>query len=86
MARQVIDYHLEDGALIDTRYSTGFVGPNYNFQEAVLTTDMLLWGESGDGASYSLTMVDENGYSPEAQVPTARSATPSPPCPWWRTP
>ena len=70
VARQVIDYHLEDGALIDTRYSTGFVGPNYNFQEAVLTTDMLLWGESGDGASYSLTMVDENGYSPEAQVPT----------------
>ena len=70
VARQVIDYHLEDGALIDTRYSTGFVGPNYNFQEAVLTTDMLLWGESGDGASYSLTMVDENDYSPEAQVPT----------------
>lgn len=70
VARQVIDYHLEDGALIDTRYSTGFVGPNYNFKEAVLTTDMLLWGESGDGASYSLTMVDENGYSPEAQVPT----------------
>ena len=76
VARQVIDYHLEDGALIDTRYSTGFVGPNYNFQEAVLTTDMLLWGESGDGASYSLTMVDENGYSPEAQVPTGAERYP----------
>ena len=76
VARQVIDYHLEDGALIDTRYSTGFVGPNYNFKEAVLTTDMLLWGESGDGASYSLTMVDENGYSPEAQVPTGAERYP----------
>lgn len=76
VARQVIDYHLEDGALIDTRYSTGFVGPNYNFQEAVLTTDMLLWGESGDGASYSLTMVDENDYSPEAQVPTGAERYP----------
>lgn len=76
VARQVIDYDLEDGALIDTRYSTGFVGPNYNFQEAVLTTDMLLWGESGDGASYSLTMVDENGYSPEAQVPTGAERYP----------
>ncbi len=76
VARQVIDYHLEDGALIDTRYSTGFVGPNYNFQEAVLTTDMLLWVESGDGASYSLTMVDENGYSPEAQVPTGAERYP----------
>lgn len=76
VARQVIDYHLEDGALIDTRYSTGFVGPNYNFQEAVLTTDMLLWGESGDGASYSLTIVDENGYSPEAQVPTGAERYP----------
>ena len=76
VARQVIDYHLEDGALIDTRYSTGFVGPNYNFQEAVLITDMLLWGESGDGASYSLTMVDENGYSPEAQVPTGAERYP----------
>lgn len=76
VARQVIDYHLEDGALIDTRYSTGFVGPNYNFQEAVLTTDMLLWGESGDGTSYSLTMVDENGYSPEAQVPTGAERYP----------
>lgn len=76
VARQVIDYHLEDGALIDTRYSTGFVGPNYNFQEAVLTTDMLLWGESGDGASYSLTMVDENAYSPEAQVPTGAERYP----------
>ena len=76
VARQVIDYHLEDGALIDTRYSTGFVGPNYNFKEAVLTTDMLLWGESGDGASYSLTMVDENDYSPEAQVPTGAERYP----------
>lgn len=76
VARQVIDYHLEDGALIDTRYSTGFAGPNYNFQEAVLTTDMLLWGESGDGTSYSLTMVDENGYSPEAQVPTGAERYP----------
>ena len=76
VARQVIDYHLEDGALIDTRYSTGFVGPNYNFKEAVLTTDMLLWDESGDGASYSLTMVDENGYSPEAQVPTGAERYP----------
>ncbi len=76
VARQVIDYDLEDGALIDTRYSTGFVGPNYNFQEAVLTTDMLLWGESGDGASYSLAMVDENGYSPEAQVPTGAERYP----------
>ena len=76
VARQVIDYDLEDGALIDTRYSTGFVGPNYNFQEAVLTTDMLLWGESGDGASYSLTMVDENDYSPEAQVPTGAERYP----------
>ena len=66
VARQVIDYHLNDGALIDIRHSTGFVGPNYNFKEAVLTTDMLLWGESGDGASYSLAMVDENGYVPEA--------------------
>ncbi|MCU7652029.1 S-layer homology domain-containing protein [Acutalibacter sp. LFL-21] len=76
VARQVIDYDLEDGTLIDTRYSTGFVGPNYNFQEAVLTTDMLLWGESGDGASYSLTMVDENDYSPEAQVPTGAERYP----------
>lgn len=76
VARQVIDYDLEDGALIDTRYSTSFVGPNYNFKEAVLTTDMLLWGESGDGASYSLTMVDENGYSPEAQVPTGAERYP----------
>ena len=76
VARQVVDYHLNDGALIDTRHSTGFVGPNYNFKEAVLTTNMLLWGETGDGASYTLTMADENGYVPEAQVSTGADRYP----------
>lgn len=76
VARQMVDYHLNDGALIDTRHSTGFVGPNYNFKEAVLTTDMLLWGETGDGASYTLTMADENGYVPEAQVSTGADRYP----------
>ena len=65
VARQVVDYHLNDGALIDTRRSTGFVGPNYNFKEAVLTTDMLLWGESA--GDYTVTIADENGYVPAAQ-------------------
>lgn len=46
VARQVVDYHLNDGSLIDTRHSTGLVGPNYNFKEAVLTTNMLLWGRA----------------------------------------
>lgn len=76
VARQVIDYHLKDNALIDTRHSTGFVGPNYNFKEASLTTDMLLWGETGNGASYTLTMADENGYFPEAQVSTGADRYP----------
>ena len=67
VARQVVDYHLNDGTLIDTRRSTGFVGPNYNFKEAVLTTTMLLWGESGSAEAYSLTMTDENGYVPQEQ-------------------
>lgn len=67
VARQVVDYHLNDGALIDTRHSTGFVGPNYNFKESVLTTTMLLWGETGETDSYHLTMADENGYVPTAQ-------------------
>lgn len=67
VARQVVDYHLNDGTLIDTRRSTGFVGPNYNFKEAVLTTTMLLWGESGSAETYSLTITDENGYVPQEQ-------------------
>ena len=70
VARQVVDYHLNDGALIDTRHSTGFVGPNYNFKEAELTTTMLLWGESGSADAYSLTMTDENGYAPTSQSDT----------------
>ena len=76
VARQVIDYHLNDGALIDTRYSTGFVGPNYNFKEAVLTTNVLLWGETGGGTSCTLTMADENGYLPAAQVSTGADRYP----------
>ena len=76
VARQVVDYHLNDGSLIDTRHSTGLVGPNYNFKEAVLTTNMLLWGESGDSASYTLTMADENGYVPKAQVSTGADRYP----------
>lgn len=68
VARQVVDYHLQDGALIDTRHSTGFVGPNYNFKEAVLTTTMLLWGQSA--GDYTVTMTDENGYVPAAQSST----------------
>ena len=70
VARQVVDYHLNDGSLIDTRHSTGFVGPNYNFKEAVLTTTMLVWGESGSAEAYALTMADENGYVPQAQSST----------------
>lgn len=69
VARQVVDYHLKDGTLIDTRHSTGFVGPNYNFKEAVLTTTMLLWGQSG--GDYTVAVTDENGYVPAAQ--TSRS-------------
>ena len=29
---------------------------------------MLLWGETGEASSYSLTITDENGYAPAAQV------------------
>ena len=68
VARQVVDYHLQDGALIDTRHSTGFVGPNYNFKEAVLTTTMLLWGQSA--GDYTVTITDESGYVPASQSST----------------
>ena len=71
VARQAIDYGLSSGELLDVRHSTGHVGPSTSFQQAELITTMLLWGETDEASKYSLTITDETGYAPAAQVPTS---------------
>ena len=71
VARQAIDYGLSSGELLDVRHSTGHVGPSTSFKQAELITTMLLWGETDEASSYSLTITDETGYAPAAQVPTS---------------
>ena len=69
VAQQLIDYHLPNGRMMDVRRSTGLVGPNSTYQDAVLHTTMYLWGEGMDGISdYHLQMVDEQGVVPQAQT------------------
>lgn len=69
VARQVVDYGLDNGRTIDVRKSTGKAGPTKTYPTATLKTTMFLWGEDASAAgSYQLRMADENGYVPGSQT------------------
>ena len=68
VARQVVDYGLDNGREIDVRNSTGRTGPTRTYPTATLKTTMFLWGEDSPAAgNYDLKIVDENGYVPTGQ-------------------
>ena len=69
VARQVVDYGLENGGTFDVRKSTGMAGPTRAYPTATLKTTMLLWGEDiSEANQYALRIADENGYIPAGQT------------------
>lgn len=72
IARQTVTYYNAERQAtqtMDVRRSTGFVGPNSTFPEAVLNTVVLAWGVTAKDEytsnRYNLTIVTENGYEPK---------------------
>ena len=69
VARQVVDYGLENGGTFDVRRSTGMAGPTRAYPTATLKTTMFLWGEDiSEAQNYDLRITDENGYIPAGQT------------------
>lgn len=69
VAHQIVDYGLDNGAVLDVRGSTGKAGPTKAYPEATLVTTMFLWGmDSADARDCDLKITDENGYIPAGQT------------------